>query len=417
MTLADQARDLDRMAAVFDRGAGDWVYPDDDGRKVLARRGYELKANTWFGRASDGTLQPAFLDTEVFGPHASAAVRATVQPDYEPAFCAYIGGVLKHKRDYVAMAQLSAAEQKSLSLGLDEAGGYLTPARLRTEVLSRLAARSVIRPYARVIETDRDTLRVPRFAPASATAGGLASGGASVFASGFVGTWASETPAFTDIDPSFGTFDISVKKARATTRITNDLVSDSAPAVLAWLGTSGGDNLALVEDFAFLGGDGGALQPRGILNSGITTVDVEGSTSNTISNTTGAPGSAPKVLDLAFAVPSQYRRNARWISTATSEKKVRQLVNAQGGYHFPVTDSGTLLGKPIDNSPFIEEDGADTRKVLLIADLSNYIIAQRSISVRVLSERFADLDQSGISVISRVGGAVWNDDGMRLGVV
>ena len=54
----------------------------------------------------------------------------------------------------------------------------------------------------------------------------------------------------------------------------------------------------------------------------------------------------------------------------------------------------------------------------LFGDLSAYVIGQRAqITTVVLRERFADTDQVGIVMFERVGGAVWNPDAIRIGVV
>jgi HK97 family phage major capsid protein len=112
--------------------------------------------------------------------------------------------------------------------------------------------------------------------------------------------------------------------------------------------------------------------------------------------------------------------------TPGSEGKTRKLVDANGRYQFAMSnDMGSGLGSgrillnyQVENSPFMQEDGTDANKVYLFGDLSAYIIAQRAqIATRVLSERFADTDQIGIIIFERVGGALWNPDAVRYGIV
>jgi HK97 family phage major capsid protein len=412
------------------------INDDRDGRKSLEAGGWEFKQGLAFKQTSTGQKVEMYSERVLFGPlpeneqEASyfRKTRAALQPAYRDTYNKYILTAAKGRSESMAFAQLTPAEQKALSEGQDDAGGYLVPPDVQAELLVRLPQFSVIRRYARIQSTSRDTLRYPRVAPAAATEGGLASGGASIFSSGFVGTWVGETPAFTDKDPGFGQFDISIKKARVATKLSNDFVSDSAVDILAFLARNGAENLALVEDLGFFRGDGAALQPLGILNGGASTVDVEGSTANTISNTTAATGTAPKLFDVLFAVPPQYRtaRSCVWVMTPTSEGKTRKLVDANGRYQFAMsTDMGSGLGSgrallnyTVENSPFMQEDGTDTNKVYLFGDLSAYIIAQRAqIATRVLSERFADTDQIGIILFERVGGALWNVDAVRYGIV
>jgi HK97 family phage major capsid protein len=260
---------------------------------------------------------------------------------------------------------------------------------------------------------------------ASATTGGLSTGGGSIWSSGFVGSVAGETPTFTDTDAAFGSFDVPVKKIRVVTKLSNDFIADAVVNVLAFLSQNGAENMALVEDNEFLNGDGSALHPLGLLNSGLTTVDVEGTTTNTISNTSGAAGSAPKIIDVEYAVPSQYIANAKWMCRRSVEGHIRKLVDGSGRFIWPgVLGSGFAMpakeidGYPIVNSEFMPIDNTDTNQVLLFGDFSGYIIAERAqITSTILRERFADTDQTGIILWERVGGATWNPDAFRVGVV
>lgn len=438
----DEQKDIAALSSFLSTPASRVPQPsainaDPDGRKALESQGWEFKGGMAYKNTSVGRKVELFSEAVLFGDipkdnEDEAAyfrkMRAVTQPGYRPVYSKYMRLTAKLQSEHGAKIALSPSEQKALSEGQDDAGGYLVPPDVQAEMLVRLPQFSVIRKYARVQNTSRDTLRYPRVNPAAATAGGLASGGASIFSSGFVGSWVGETPAFTDTDPGFGQFDISIKKLRCATKLSNDFVSDSAVDVLAFLARNGAENMALVEDLGFFRGDGAALQPLGILNGGASTVDVEGSTADTISNTTSNTGSAPKLFDVLFGVPPQYRSggNCAWVVTPTSEGKIRKLVDANGRYQFAMgADMGSGLGSgrsllqyPVENSPFMQEDGTNANKVVLFGDLSSYIIAQRAaISTRVLSERFADTDQIGIILFERVGGALWNTDAIRYGIV
>jgi HK97 family phage major capsid protein len=343
--------------------------------------------------------------------------RAAMAPIYRQAYAKYLRVMAKSYDPSVALAQLSSLEQKALTESTDTAGGFLVPPDVQAEVLVRVAQMAIIRKYARVQPTSRDILRYPAVAP-NTTSG-------SIYSSGFVGGWVGEVPTFSDTDPAFQLFDVPIRKLRVATKLSNDFVADSSVNILAWLSQNGAENMALVEDNGFISGNGGALQPMGILNAGLTTVDVEGSTSNTISNTTSSTGSAPKIIDLAYTVPAQYISRSTWLMCRSIEGKVRKLVDGQGRYLWPIATGSQfaaapreLLGQPIDNSDFMPNDGTDANKVLLVGDLSAYVIAQRAqITSVVLRERFADTDQVGIILFERVGGGVWNTDALRVGIV
>jgi HK97 family phage major capsid protein len=397
-----------------------------DGRKALLAAGWEIKGGIVMAPTSLGKHVELFGEDVLWGDlptddaDASAyfkQMRAAFAPGYRDAYTKYIRNAVKVRSESMAYTLLSPAEQKALSEGSDTAGGFLVPPDVQAEMLVRLPGMAIMRRHARVQTTSRDLLKWPMVQPHPTSA--------SIYSSGFVGGWVGETPAFTDTDPAFGTFDIPIKKLRVATKLSNDFVSDAAVNILGWLSTNGAENMALVEDSGFINGDGGPLQPLGILNAGIATVDVEGSTSNTITNSTSNAGSAPKLINLAYAVPAQYAGRGVWVMKRAIEGKIRILGDAQGRYFWPAASGSgfastprELLGYPIENSDFMPDDGTDGNKVVLFGDMTGYVIGQRAqVTTVVLRERFADTDQVGIILFERVGGAVWNTDAMRIGIV
>lgn len=409
---------------------------ETDTHKALRAGGWEIKGNAiWAPTSLDKSIEMYSLDVLIGDIPTDAAdgvkefyrqTRRAFQPDYRKAYERLYRLLGKYHGEYtIAWTQLTGEEQKALTEGTDSQGGFLVPPDIQAEMLVRVPQRAAVRGAgARVQPTSRDILKYPMVQAASATQGGLASGGGSVFSSGFVGSWAGETPAFSDVDMSFGSFDVPIKKLRVATKLGNDFLSDAMVNVLAFLAQNGAENMALVEDQGFLTGDGSALQPMGILNSGLTTVDVEGSTTNTVSNTTSNAGSAPKIIDVEYALPGQYIQNAKWMMRRGIEGKIRKLVDFNGRFLWPnALGSFQMPTKAIDdypvlNSEFMPTDLTDANKVILFGDFSNYIIAQRAqITSTILRERFADTDQTGIILWERVGGGVWNVDGFRVGIV
>jgi HK97 family phage major capsid protein len=192
--------------------------------------------------------------------------------------------------------------------------------------------------------------------------------------------------------------------------------------ILAFLSRNGAQNMGLVEDYGFIAGNGGSLQPNGILNSGASTTDISGTTADTVSNTTSDAGSAPKIATWIYSLPSQYLANARFVFRRALEGQIRALTDFQSRPLWPETPFGptprSIFGYPLANSEFLEATGTNANRVAVWGDLSAYVIAQRAqISTVVLRERFADTDQTGIIIFERVGGDTWNTDAIRLGIV
>jgi HK97 family phage major capsid protein len=429
--MDDYKADLAKLDAFIDdpvRKVPHGINGDASECKALERQGWEFKGGLAYAPTSLGKTYPMFGQDVLFGDIPTndpdqarffKTTRASMSAEYKAAYAQLIRNTAKAQNDAMAYGMLTNAEQKALSEGSDTAGGFLVPPDVQAELLVRTAQMAVMRQYARVQTTNRDVLKWP------AVAANTTSGFTSIYSSGFVGGWVGETPAFSDTDPAFQTFEVPIRKLRVVTKLSNDFVADAAVNILAFLASNGAENMALVEDYGFFQGLGSALQPTGILNAGISTFSVEGSTTDTISNTTSNTGSAPKIITGAYTLPSQYAGRARWVMRRTIEGKVRGLVDASGRPLWPPqTGSGfaaapaDLLGSSVVNTDFMPDDGTDANKVLLYGDLSNYIIGQRAqITSIVLRERFADTDQVGVVLFERVGGGVFNPDAFRIGIV
>lgn len=427
-------QDMDSFLNEPSRSVPHGINADDDDRKRLQNMGWQFKGGLALSPTSlvvDGQphFVPMYAEEVLFGdiPQDDQVAadfyrktRAIFGRNYKTAYMKHFRRLALTHDTSQAWGCLTGDEQKALTEGSDTAGGFLVPPDAQAEMLARVAQQSIIRMRARVQPTSSDILKWP------AINANTNANTSSIFSSGFVGGWVGETPAFSETDPAFGQFNIPVKKLRIATKLSNDLISDAQTNILAFLAQNGSENMALVEDLGFILGNGGPLEPMGILNkTGINTVDVEGTTVNTISNNSTVSGSAPKIIDLAYALPAQYTSRASWLMRRSVEGSVRKLVGGTAGFLWPLMAANglgptprELLGYPTDNTDWMQADGVDGNKVLAFGDFSQYIIAQRAaITSRVLNERFADTDQVGIILFERVGGDIWNTDAMRFGIV
>lgn len=406
-------------------------------KKVLESAGWEVKADgmvyapTSFNGGQSVALYP---EETLFGDMPTDDVRAAsyyrqsrsaLNPLYRKSYSHWLQNAVRTRSESMAFNMLPPEEQKALSEGTDEGGGFLVPPDIQAEILVRLPKKSVMRNHATVRNTSRDEIKFPAIAPNPNNPNNTIPDG-SIYTSGFVGGWAGETPAFSDTDPGIQQFPIRVKKIRVATKLSNDLIADSVANVLAFLSQDGATNMGLVEDKGFIAGLGSDLQPLGILNApSVGTVNVAGSTAHTISNTSAAIGSVPGIINLAYALPEQYLGGATWLMQRPTEGHIRNLVDAQNRpIWLPYTAGGLgaapreIEGYAVENSPFVDADGTNGNHPVIFGDLSQYIIVQRAqITTVILRERFADTDQTGIILFSRVGGALWNYDAVRLGVV
>jgi HK97 family phage major capsid protein len=350
---------------------------DDDGRRSLLKTGWQAKAGMWYAPTSlkerDGSprMQAMYNEDVLFGAiptddpdaaHYFKQTRAIAQPGYRAAW-------VKWLRNAGDKTVLSGVERNALSEGSDGAGGFVVPADIQADVMARRSQDSVMRSLATVRTTSRD-----RWATPAIKANSTDTASRNIYSDGFVGAWVGETPSQNDIDPAFELFEISIKKARAKTTLSNDLIADSVGNLLATLSASGARNLALVEDKGFIAGAGTALEPLGILSHSLAltavasdgmAVDVEGSVSNTISNSISNAGSGPLIKGLVYKLPSQYTGNASWLMRRATQGEIAALVdaNARPLWNSYLESAFTrpqmqIEGFPVYNSEFVGADGS-----------------------------------------------------------
>jgi len=321
----------------------------------------------------------------------------------------------------------SDVERATLSIASDGAGGYTVPADHRANILQRLPALSEIFANVTSFSTGRDTVDWPRIRR-HGTSG-------SIYTSAFVGSWIPEVPSASagQNEPTFGKFKITIEKYRALARVSMDLADDAEFDLMSFLANDGAVNAALGREYAIIAGTGISTEPLGVMNmptassspteEQILTVDIEGSTSNTISNSTSNAGSAPKLITLFYSLPAQYRRLAscRWVMNSLSMAATRKLIDANGQFLWVpgfAAEPDFLLGKPVVISEFMPSDGSDGNKPILFGALSEIICpVRKDISVSVAPELYMATDEIGLFLHQRMGVGVSNCDALRIGVV
>lgn len=400
----------------------------DDSRMALSKAGWDIQNGMVMKETSSGKAVEFVPEEVLFGPIPGddpvtatyfRQTRAIFKTDYRNAYSKWLRAPFRGEgADAAVLNWIGKDMHMALQEGQSDLGGFLVPPDVQAEMLQRMAQTAVMRRLCRVVPTSRDKLEWSAVSAASSNG--------TIYSSGFVGGLAGETPAFSETDPAFEKFEVSIKKFRTSTKLSDDFIADAAVNVLAWIAQNGAENLGLVEDYYFLNGNGTGNQPIGILNAGLSTTSVEGTTTDHISNTIANAGSAPLIDALPYLVPAQYVANASWLMARASEGKIRGLVDANARpWWMPQQVAGgqgstpkELGGYPVYNSDFVPVGGTNANKVLIFGDFQNYIIGQRTgMSTVILRERFADNDQVGVIINERAGGGLWNTDAMYLGIV
>jgi HK97 family phage major capsid protein len=222
---------------------------------------------------------------------------------------------------------------KALSEGSTTAGGYLVPDGFREEIIARLPDLSELAPYVRVVPVRADTGNVPSLATDIAITW---RGGAT-----------AENTAFGESDPVLGQLTWSLKRADAITKMSRELVADSAPSIVEFVTRLFREAIATERDKMIAVGDG-TTQPQGIYSaSGIESVSVGGALT------------FAKLVELEQTLPRKYRTRGRWIMNGTNLRRIYSLEDDNGRPLF-VRDmvagvpESRILGYPVgqqDNLP------------------------------------------------------------------
>ena len=318
--------------------------------------------------------------------------------------------VLEHKeafQSYIRSGddrQLRALEEKAMSYGSPQDGGYLVPEELEAEIGKRLAAISPIRSIASVRQVSSAVLKKP-----------FAIGGP---ATGWVGEAAPrpETAASTLDELAFPTAELYAMPAA-----TAALLEDSVVDLDAWIASEIETAFAEQEGAAFVNGDGNN-KPRGFLSY----QQVEDSSWNWGKVgylATGNDGALPEedpadiLIDLVYALKAGYRQNASWVMNRKTQAALRKIKDKDGNYLWqpPATPGSRamLMGFPVVEAEDMPDIASDATPVAFGDFRRGYLVVDRT-GVRVLRDPYSSKPYVLFYTTKRVGGGVQNFEAIKL---
>lgn len=318
--------------------------------------------------------------------------------------------VLEHKeafQSYIRSGddrQLRALEEKAMSYGSPQDGGYLVPEELEAEIGKRLAAISPVRSIASVRQVSSAVLKKP-----------FAIGGP---ATGWVGETAPrpETAASTLDELAFPTAELYAMPAA-----TAALLEDSVVDLDAWIASEIETAFAEQEGAAFVNGDGNN-KPRGFLSY----QQVEDSSWNWGKVgylATGNDGALPEedpadiLIDLVYALKAGYRQNASWVMNRKTQAALRKIKDKDGNYLWqpPATPGSRamLMGFPVVEAEDMPDIASDATPVAFGDFRRGYLVVDRT-GVRVLRDPYSSKPYVLFYTTKRVGGGVQNFEAIKL---
>ena len=271
---------------------------------------------------------------------------------------------------------------KAQGEGVDQAGGFLVPEELMSNIIVLREQFGVFRRECRVIPMGSDTLNWPR-----------RTGGLTAYFTG-------ENTAATESQAAWDNINLTAKKLAALTRMSNEIAEDAVVSIADWLVGEIAYAFAAKEDDCGFNGDGTSTY-GGI--RGLSTIFQDGNhtagqfqvssatwASMVIKDFTGVMGMLPQ-----YALP-----NAKWYMSQQAFYSITAKVFAEAGGNR--TDTLTeevkprLLGFPVVIAQKLPISAPGSGKVqFMFGDLSksSALGERRGVTIMRSTERYFDSDQ------------------------
>ena len=288
---------------------------------------------------------------------------------------------------WLRKGEIDPDEKKALYESDDTLGGFYAPAEYVADLIKGVTEISPIRSIARVRTTSNRGIEIPKRT--------------GQFSASFVSETGtrSETTGYTT-----GQVQIDAHELYALVDISQAMLEDSAFDLEAEMSDEFGTQFAKAEGTAFVSGSS-VGRPQGFTDS-----------SAGVSSTNSGSGTALTangLLDLTYAIKSDYMPNARFVMNRSTFAAILKLEDTEGQKIFVNSMSyvggapSTILGKPYvlaEDMPNV----AGSAKPIAFGDFSRaYTIVDR-VNLSVMRDPFSQATSGNIRYIARrrVGGAV-----------
>lgn len=302
--------------------------------------------------------------------------------EYRAAWAAYM-----RKGDESALSRLEGKSHVG-----DNQGGYAAPPELDRLIEQRLMAASPMRQISSVRQTSESVFKKPVLI-------------------------ASESP---DQAPSLDLLEFPAAELYAMPAATQSLLDDAYADIDEWLADEVEASFAAQESTAFVTGNG-ANKPKGFLDyptvpDGIQLADHIGYIASGANGAFSATDPADRIIDLIYALKSQFRANARFVMNRRTVSAVRKLKDGDDNFLWrPGTagESATLLGYPVTELEDMPDVAVGSYAIAFGDFRRSYLIVDRQ-GARVLRDPYGAKPYVLFYTTKRVGGGVQNFDAIKL---
>lgn len=315
-------------------------------------------------------------------------------PEHKSAWSAYL-----RKGDDGGIARL---DLKSVNVGTEAQGGYVAPPELDRLIEQRLTASSPMRQIASVRQTSATVFRKP-------------------VSLGTTSAWAAETGSRTETTaPTLDLLEFPAAELYAMPAATQTLLDDAYADIDEWLADEVEASFSAQESTAFLTGDGSG-KPKGFLSYDMIADashawDKIGFILSGGAGAFAASNPADKLIDLVYALKSQFRANARFVMNRRMVSAVRKLKDGDGNYLWrpgAAGEAASLLGYPVTEIEDMPDIAANSFSVAFGDFRRGYLIVDRQ-GARVLRDPYSLKPYVLFYTTKRVGGGVQNFDAIKV---
>ncbi len=272
---------------------------------------------------------------------------------------------------------------KALGATVGNAGGYLVPPDISSDIIEILRSQAVVRAM------NPNILDMPN--------GNLTLNGG---ANGATASYVSEGVNITTSQPTFRQVNLSARKLVALVPISNDLLRFASANADAFVRNDLVNALAERQDLAFIRGDGTGNTPKGFRFLATTANVITANATVNLANVTTDLGK----LELALLSANIKMRRPGWIVAPRVYVYLTNLRDGNGNLAFPEMSEGKLRGYPIKWTTQIPANlgGSSNESEIYFVDFDNVVIGDAQGLIIDASETAAYTENSvNISTFQR----------------
>jgi len=343
--------------------------PEDKGKEYKT----SYRPATWV-KGMPSAVQPKWVRDQM-GDNEKAEERL-----YKEAFVKWLRDPSPNAGHFWTKA--SADEIKAMQEGTDSEGGFFVPEDFRaTTVHDPGTPGGVHRPLCTQITTTLKDGYLPTMGSSSVAV-------------------IAEEASYGDTTPTVGQVSFTIRKVGTSTKVSQELLEDSAVNLPALLSQIFSEAFGRYEDEQIINGDGTSeIQGlRAVVTDG---TDSDSTTAVSISD----------ILTWYFDVPAQFRANATWSTTSSflNQAHALDVTSNKGALFSPPVEQ--LLGKPIvtfDGTGWDDATAIATNEEIgALYDFRNYYLIDRiGMSVKRDDSIYVANDQVGFFARRRGDGRV-----------